>query len=292
MAPSWSSGTYGRRLPVSAWLSGSSAVAAMARPRVRPIAMIYFAAVTLALVHGFPETSAVWRPLQARLDRDSVAIALPGLGALQPTGFTATKDAYAAALAGALAQLEGPLDVVGHDIGALLTLRIATAFDVPLRSWAVDVANVFHRGFVWPERVHQLQTHSVGEQLVQMMQEANPDEPASTKARLVAGGVPEELAGEIAAAHDETMSQCIVDFYRSAIPNVAADWWGQTGPTASPGLVLLLPDPPQDEAMSVDVARRLGAATARLDDLNHCWMAENPECVAEVLNSFWASLEH
>jgi hypothetical protein len=44
------------------------------------------------------------------------------------------------------------------------------------------------------------------------------------------------------------MGQCILDFYRSAIPNVADDWWSQTGPTASARLVLLLPDPPQDEA--------------------------------------------
>jgi pimeloyl-ACP methyl ester carboxylesterase len=252
---------------------------------------VYVSAVTLALVHGFPETPALWRPLQASLDRHSVAVTLSGLGTARPTGFAATKNAYAAALAGALAQLEGPLDVVGHDIGALLTLRIATAFDLPLRSWAVDVANIFHRDFVWPERVHQLQTPGVGEQVVRTMREADPDGPASTKARLVAGGVPEKLAGEIADAHDETMSQCVLDFYRSAIPNVAADWWGQTGPTASRGLVLLLPDPPQDEAMSVDVARRLGAATARLDDLNHCWMAEDPQRVAAALNSFWASLE-
>jgi hypothetical protein len=124
------------------------------------------------------------------------------------------------------------------------------------------------------------------------MRRAHPDDPASTKARLVTGGVPDQLAGEIAGAHDETMSQCILGFYRSAMPNVAGDWWGDTGPTASQGLVLLLPDPPQDEAMSVDVASRLGAATARLDHLNHCWMAEDPQRVARGLNSFWASLDH
>lgn len=245
----------------------------------------------LVLVHGFPETAAVWRPLQASLDRDAVAVALPGLGAARPAGFTATKDAYAAALTDTLAQLDGPLDVVAHDIGALLTLRIATAFDLPLRSWAVDVANIFHPDFVWPERVQQLQTPGVGERLLRTMREADPDEPASTKAGLAAGGVPDQLAGEIAAAHDETMSQCILDFYRSATPNVAADWWSHTGPTASPGLVLLLPDPPQVEAMSIDVARRLEATTARLDHLNHCWMAQDPQRVAGVLSSFWASLE-
>lgn len=246
--------------------------------------------MTVALVHGFPETPAVWQPLQASLEGDAVAVSLPGLGAARPNGFSATKDAYADALAATLAELDGPLDVVGHDIGALLTLRIATAFDLALRSWVVDVANVLHPDFAWPERVHQLQTPGAGEDLVRTMREADPDDPASTKARLVAGGVPEALAAEIAAGHDPAMSRCILDFYRSASPNVAADWWSRTGPTASAGLVLLLPDPPQDEAMSIDVARRLGAATVRLDRLNHCWMAEDPQRVAAVLRSFWGSL--
>jgi hypothetical protein len=42
--------------------------------------------------------------------------------------------------------------------------------------------------------------------------------------------------------------------------------------------------------MSFEVADRLGAQTARLDDLNHCWMAEAPEAVASVLQRFWSSL--
>jgi hypothetical protein len=42
--------------------------------------------------------------------------------------------------------------------------------------------------------------------------------------------------------------------------------------------------------MSLEVAQRLGAQTARLDDLNHCWMAEAPEVVAPVLQRFWSSL--
>jgi len=137
----------------------------------------------------------------------------------------------------------------------------------------------------------RLQAPGVGEQLMRTMRVATPSDPASTKARLVAAAVPEPLAAEIAAAHDETMSRCILDFYRSAIPNLAAEWWNQAGPTASRGLVLLLPDPPHDEEMSIDVARRLGAPTTRLDHLNHCWMAEDPNLVGAALNAFWASLD-
>jgi hypothetical protein len=171
-------------------------------------------------------------------------------------------------------------------------MRIASAFCVPLRSWVVDVAEIFHPRFTWPERVRDFQTPGVGEDLLETQRKADPEEPGSTTSRLIGAGVPPELAREMGVAHDEVMSQSILDFYRSAAPNVAADWWeGSAGPTRSRGLVLLLPDPPEVEAMSLEVAERFGAETARLDDLNHCWMAEAPERVAGVLQRFWASLE-
>jgi hypothetical protein len=167
---------------------------------------------------------------------------------------------------------------------------VATAFEVPLRSFAVDVAPIFHPDFVWPPRVHRLQTPGVGEELLRAMQSADPQDPDSPASRLAGAGVPIDEATATAAAHDETMSRSILDFYRSAIPNVAADWWKDvTGPTRSRGLVLLLPDPPEEEKMSLEVAGRIGAKTARLDDLEHCWMAQAPEVVAEVLDWFWSS---
>jgi pimeloyl-ACP methyl ester carboxylesterase len=247
--------------------------------------------VAVVLVHGFPETKDIWRPLRDVLDRDSVAVALPGFGAARPGRFTGTKDAYAEWLGETLSGVDGPVDVVGHDVGALLMMRVASAFDVPLRSWIVDVADIFHPRFSWPERVRRLQTPLAGEELLETEREADPDDPASTTSRLTGAGVPPELAREIGTAHDEVMSRSILDFYRSATPNVSAGWWDETGRTRSRGLVLLLPDPPEVEAMSLEVAERLGAETGRLDDLDHCWMAEAPERVAGVLQRFWSSLD-
>jgi pimeloyl-ACP methyl ester carboxylesterase len=247
--------------------------------------------MTVVLVHGLPETAQIWDPLRQHLGDDSVALALPGFGVPRPAGFSATKDAYAEWLAGTLAGMDGPVDVVGHDIGALITLRVVTAFDVAVRSYAVDVADIFHPDLVWPDRVRQLQTPDVGERLTRVARERDPTDPASTAARLAGAGVPVELAKDIGAAYDETMSRCILDFYRSAVPNVAADWWKDVkGPTPAHGLVLLLPDPPEDEQRSVAVADRLGARVARLDGLEHCWMAQAPGQVAEVLQRFWSSL--
>jgi pimeloyl-ACP methyl ester carboxylesterase len=247
--------------------------------------------VAVVFVHGLPETSRIWDGLRRIVDRGSVALPLPGFGAARPAGFSATKDAYAEWLAESLSGIDQPIDVVGHDVGALITLRVATALDVPLRSYTVDVAPSFHPRFEWPERVHRLQTPGIGEELLKSMREARPEDPDSTAARLANAGVPVDEAKAIGAAHDETMSQSILDFYRSAVPNAAADWWKDVeAPPASQGLILLLPDPPAEETMSVEVARSLGAQTARLDDLNHCWMAEAPEVVAPVLERFWSSL--
>jgi pimeloyl-ACP methyl ester carboxylesterase len=247
--------------------------------------------MTVVYVHGFPETREIWRPLEDLLDRDSAAVSLPGFGTARPDGFAATKDAYADWLGDTLSRVDGPVGVVGHDVGALLTMRVASAFDVPLRSWVVDVAEIFHPRFTWPERVRNLQTPGVGEVILATQRGADHEAPESTTSRLISAGVPRDLAREIGVAHDEVMSRSILDFYRSASPNVAADWWGNAGPARSRGLVLLLPDPPEVEAMSLEVAERLGAETARLDDLNHCWMAEAPERVAGVLRRFWLSLE-
>jgi pimeloyl-ACP methyl ester carboxylesterase len=246
--------------------------------------------MTVVFVHGMPETSEIWKPLREVLDLDSVAVALPGFGSERPNNFTGTKDAYAHWLAEKLNRFDDPVDVVGHDLGALLTMRVASAFDAPLRSWTVDVANIFHPHFEWPERVRSLQTPGVGEEMLKTASEVAPDDPQSTASRLVGSGVPGTLAAAIGDAHDEVMSRSILDFYRSAVPNVGAGWWEDiAGPTRSRGLVLLLPDPPEDEARSLEVAGRLGAETARLDDLNHCWMAEAPQEVAPVLERFWRS---
>ncbi len=248
--------------------------------------------MTIIFIHGIPETKEIWNPLLGILDREAVALALPGLGTLRPDEFTGTKDAYAEWLGQTLKQFSQPIDVVAHDLGALPTMRVASAFDGPLRSWTVDVANIFHPDFVWPERVHNLQIPGVGEEMLKTSREANPDDPQSTVSRLVRSGVPRDLANDIGRARNAVMSQSILDFYRSAVPNVGTDWCKDIrSPTRSQGPVLLLPDPPEAEAMSLQVANQLGAKTLRLQGLNHCWMAQAPDVVAPLLKQFWASLD-
>jgi pimeloyl-ACP methyl ester carboxylesterase len=55
------------------------------------------------LVHGNPETPAVWDPVRTYLKRsDVIAPRLPGFGAKAPAGFNATKEEYVAWLVGEL----------------------------------------------------------------------------------------------------------------------------------------------------------------------------------------------
>jgi hypothetical protein len=96
----------------------------------------------------------------------------------------------------------------------------------------------------------------------------------------------------MSTAHNHTMSQCILSLYRSAQPNVRADWRIENPVgTIPPGLVLhAAADPFGDEAMSDEVGSELGASKASLDDLGHCWMLEDPVGLRQILERFWAAL--
>jgi pimeloyl-ACP methyl ester carboxylesterase len=247
------------------------------------------AGMTVVFVHGVPETSALWKGVRAHLDRDTVAVGLPGFGTPRPAGFGATKDEYAQWLAGELRRLDRPVDLVGHDWGAGFVLRVVTAYDIPLRSWAVDVGGVFHPDYVWHDLAQTWQTPGVGEERNAAMLGAGPDGRAGF---LHAAGVPEADVVTVAASYDATMAGCILDLYRSAVPNPHADWGRELArPAKAPGLVLQpSADPYDDPARSGEVAAALGASTTRLDGLGHWWMLQDPEAAAAALRAFWGSV--
>ena len=83
--------------------------------------------MTAVFVHGVPETPTVWHGLLAALDRaDTVALSLPGFDAARPAGFGATMDEYAAWLAAELERLGDAVDLVGHDWGGGLVVRVVS----------------------------------------------------------------------------------------------------------------------------------------------------------------------
>jgi pimeloyl-ACP methyl ester carboxylesterase len=74
--------------------------------------------MTVVLVHGNPETDAIWGPLVDALGRDDVVrLSPPGFGAPLPDGFPATQLAYRDWLEDELEGIEQPVDLLGHDWG-------------------------------------------------------------------------------------------------------------------------------------------------------------------------------
>jgi pimeloyl-ACP methyl ester carboxylesterase len=216
-------------------------------------------------------------------------LGLPGFGTPRPEGFTATKDEYVTWLEGELRAMGEPVHLVGHDWGALLVARVAARDAVTLRSWAIDVAGICHPDYVWHVLAQTWQREKVGEAwLAGTLEAAGRESPLNPATQLVQAGMSPADADEVAQAFDETMGACILDLYRSALPNPHADWGARwMSPTAAPGLVLRPTEDMFDTPAGEAVADRLGARTESLLGLGHWWMLEDPEQAAKVLETFW-----
>jgi pimeloyl-ACP methyl ester carboxylesterase len=243
----------------------------------------------IVFVHGVPETAAVWRKVREGIGRESVALELPGFGNPRPAGFGATKDEYVDWLRAELARIDEPVDLVGHDWGAGLTYGLVTRHGDAVRSWAADVANLGHPDYVWHDFAKIWQTPGDGEAYFEA-QAGQPVEDRAAGLEMIFG-LSHEDAMEMAAASDAAMSSCILDLYRSAVPNVHAEW-GPWSPTAAPGLVLHpTGDPFGDGALAEEVADALGARFAPVDGAGHFWPYSAADQAIPVLESFWASLD-
>jgi pimeloyl-ACP methyl ester carboxylesterase len=241
----------------------------------------------IIFVHGVPETPAIWRKVRDAVDQESVAVSLPGFGCARPDGFGATMDDYAGWLLGEIERTDGPVDLVGHDWGGLLTYRVAVAHGDRIRSWVADVAHLAHPDYEWHEFAKLWQTPGEGEAFAKSQLALPPEERAPL---YVGMGVPPDDALEMASGTDATMGDCIIALYRSATPN-AHRHWGPWTPTTAPGLVLHATDDPfGDETQASEVAGSLGARFERIEGAGHFWPYQAPDQVAPMLQSFWASL--
>jgi len=247
--------------------------------------------MTAAFVHGNPETGAIWDLLFEHLDRkDVVVLSPPGFGAPVEDGFAATSDAYLDWLVDAVASLEGPVDLVGHDWGGGHVMRLAMTRPDLIRSWATDIAGCMDPDYVWHDMAQVWQTPDAGEQAVAAMMSA----PLEARvAQFESLGMPTSMARQVAAANDEVMGRCILTLYRSAAQPAMATWGAELGKAkARPGLVII---PTGDsytggEVLARRSAERAGAEVAVLEGLGHWWMCEDPTRGAAVLNRFFASL--
>ena len=250
---------------------------------------------TVVLVHGNPETAAIWGPLTAALHErgrgDVVALSPPGFGAPVPDGFDPTMDAYADWLVGELDTIRSTgveIDLFGHDWGAGHVYGALARRPDLVRTWTGDIAGVLHHAYVWHDMAQAWQTPEIGEQVVAGFTGSSLEERTALFHGL---GLPEAMAGSLAEGLDEEMGRCILRLYRTgAQPAV-----GQLGDRLAsmelpPGLVV---DAELDEYiasdLSNDIARRLGAEVLRLDGRGHWWMVDDIDPVADALVTFWSS---
>lgn len=235
-------------------------------------------------VHGVPDTQRVWDAVISRLSRkDVVRLSLPGFGCALPKGFSATKEDYVERLLGELGALAGPIDLVGHDWGALLAVRAVSLRPSAVRTWAAGGAPL-DREYVWHQAARAWQTPGMGEKVMAGLT------PEALQAALVAAGVPAADAATTAAHVDGTMKECILNLYRSAV-NVGAEWEDDLRRVSAPGFVLWgEKDPYATVEFGARLAQKTRARFVPFAGCSHWWHLERPQEVAAELERHWAGV--
>ncbi len=236
-------------------------------------------------IHGVPDTYRVWDPLLQQLSRtDVVALALPGFDSPVPPDFTATKQEYVNWIIDQLEQWSEPIDLVGHDWGCILAVRVASLRPDLVRTWAAGGGPI-SKDYEWHELAKIFQAPGAGEEWMAKL------DPKQFSERLEKLGVPADSAKQAAAHIDEPMKRCILRLYRSAV-TVGSEWEPGLAGITSPGLVFW---GISDEACPVEFADRLGRdAKARRVlkfDAGHWFLLQRPSDVARALEHHWKSAD-
>ena len=249
--------------------------------------------MTIVLVHGNPETDAIWGPLVDALGRDDVLrLSPPGFGAPLPDDFSATHLAYRNWLEGQLERIGEPVDLVGHDWGGLHVVNVAMHRPELLRSWASDDVGMFDAHYVWHDVAQVWQTPGAGEEFIETMM-GGASTVEGRAALLAELDIPLDIATSIGAAQGREMGRAILALYRSAEQPVMAEAGRDLeNATASPGLSIVATEDPYvgTDDMKRRAAQRAGARTEVLDGLGHWWMVQDPARGAKTLTDFWESL--
>ena len=235
----------------------------------------------VVFIHGVPDTVHVWDSVLSQLPRtDLLALELSGFDTAVPTGFVASKEEYVNWVIRKLEAVGEPVDLVGHDWGCLLTVRVASLRPDLVRTWAAGSGPVSTE-YEWHSLAKVWQTPGKGEQ---WMREFDAGKFSQQLQEL---GVPAEIAPAMASRVDERMKRVILSLYRSAL-TVGQEWRPELAKVTSPGLVFW---GEQDEACPIRFAEELAQATHADRVLRlHCghWTPlQKSREVADALTAHW-----
>ena len=247
--------------------------------------------MTKVLIHGNPETDAIWHRLVTALGKrgidDVVTLSPPGFGSPVPAGWSATQTAYRDWLIAELEAIAKPIDLVAHDWGAAHVFGVIAHRPELVQSWAADCVGLIAPDYVWHDMAQAWQTPAVGEQVIAAMVDTALVDRTKM---LVDLGIPAATAADIAPAMDATMGECVLRLYRSAVQPAMSQLGSRLlDHDLPPGRAIIALDDPYIGSIdnSVVTAHRLGADTITLDGLGHWWMFEGADRVADALVEFW-----
>ncbi|NEK24943.1 alpha/beta fold hydrolase [Sulfitobacter sp. JBTF-M27] len=245
----------------------------------------------MVLVHGNPETEAIWDDLVPQIEeRDVLRLSPPGFGAPIPEAFDCTIGSYREWLISELEKLAHPVDLLGHDWGGGHVMGVAMERPDLVRSWLTDILGLFDPDYVWHDLAQAWQTPDIGEQAVKQMMGLPIDDAVERYESL---GMTRAVARKVLAARSPEMGRAILALYRSAAQPVMRDIGMQiTKAAVRPGLALI---PTEDhycggETLTRRSAERVGAQIAVLEGAGHWWMCQQPKEAAKAINRFLASL--
>ncbi len=239
-------------------------------------------------VHGVPATGRLWRPIIELLDRtDEVeALDLPGFAAEPPAGWVAHKENYVNFVIERIEALHargGPVHLVGHDWGCLLSLRAASLRPELLRSVAAGNGPIDEH---WPRHAMWTQWMVPGEGEALADRLAQSAGMVETLQRM---GYPPQDAAANSFVYPGNARR-ILDLYRSAV-DIGRSWAPDLARIVVPSMILW-----GEEDMIVPIefgrrmATRMGAEVVALP-ANHFWPYEAPKPAAAALKRLWTRAE-
>ncbi len=243
--------------------------------------------MSTVFIHGVPETPVIWDALIDALEMsDAIRLRLPGFGSALPDGFEPTMDRYADWLEAELSRIDGPIDLVSHDWGALLAMRVNSRNPSLLRSWVTDMGNL-EDDFEWHDTARTWQTPGEGEAFMEGILGISDAE----RAELLGGlGIEAAIAARLSPEVDATMGDAILALYRSAI-SIGPDWGPGISKITVPTLVIEAAlDPFRSPGATAALVDRTGAHTALLEESGHWWMTTHPADAAATIRAFWSGL--
>ena len=245
--------------------------------------------MSVVFVHGVPDTPIMWQPLIEALDLSDEAYvcpALPGFESKAPDGFSCTKDAYAdwliSQMEAEIARTGNAVDLIGHDWGALLTLRVASLRPDLVRSFVV--ANAVIDPEYTGHRMAQLWNKPVLGELAMVASRLQ-----NFSKLLKESGMPEALARREGVYWQKPMRSSILKLYRSANGlNFEGAWVDDLKNLPSKGMILWGEhDPFVDRTVGERFAAQHDYPLHILEKAGHWGIIERPDVSAALIKAFW-----